>query len=256
MDQFPHILNFRDLGGIATADGRVLKTRRLYRGASLCEITAHEAADLVDVCRIRCAIDLRATFERNAQPEPRIVGIESLHEPLVPPKALSITLDNGNLREILNGEFTFDEIDMISMYRKFVDPSVADRWRDIFRALLDSRGNAVLWHCTNGKDRTGVVAAIVLLSLGVPYSTVVDDYLQSNQELMAHRAAIRAEAAAKGEQPGLADQMGPLMKAHPRYLDAMLEEINKEYGGLPAFFEDVCGLSIAEDDQMQSLFLQ
>lgn len=157
---------------------------------------------------------------------------------------------------MLRGRWNPDTLDICSVYRDMVDESVADAWRDIFRILLESEGHAVMWHCTNGKDRTGVVAAVILLALGVPMDQVMADYLATNAQLKERRRSILDEAAARGGQPGLADKLGPLLEARPEYLNATLDAIDEQHGSFGGFLEDVCQLSIAEDDQLRGLFLQ
>lgn len=256
MARFSHILNFRDLGGLATEDGSIVRMRKLFRAAAPTDTTPAEQMQLVQECDIRTIIDLRTTFERNGAPDPDIEGVKLVAAPLVPMKTLGITFEDGNLSEMIRGKWNPDTFDIRSVYRDMADEAVADEWRLIFRTLLESDGHAVMWHCTNGKDRTGVVAAVVLLALGVPMDAVMTDYLATNPQLAARRHAILAEAATKGEQPGLSDKLGPLLEARPEYLYATIDAIEHRFDGFAGFLEDVCQLSIAEDDELRRLFLQ
>lgn len=256
MNDLPDITNFRDLGGTPTADGRVIAPRKLYRCAALDRCTREEAILLADEYDVGTVIDLRSTLERRRHPDTYIPGAHYIALPLVPAKAMSVALEGDNLMEMLRGTWDPDTYDVCVTYRSMLDPAVVPRWRALFRALLKSDGRAVLWHCTNGKDRTGVVAAIVLIALGVPDATVRADYLESNERLAARRAEILNTLAEKGERPGIGEKVGPLLEARPEYLNAALDAIDDNYGGQAAFFEDVCQLSIAEDEQLHRLFLQ
>lgn len=172
----------------------------------------------------------------------------------MPASALGISFQDGNLRELLTGTWNPDTYDVCTIYRSMVDKRLADKWQQLFRTLLASNGKAVLFHCTNGKDRTGVAVSIVLLALGVSYNDVMHDYLRTNRSLPALQARIQAKMA-RGIKTGLSDKIGPLLEARPEYLNAALDAIDDNYGGMAGFLEDACGLSIAEDDQLRELFI-
>lgn len=256
MKPFSHILNIRDLGGISTEDNSIVKLHKLYRSASLGDATPSERERLAKELDICSVIDLRTAIERNSDPDPEIPGVENIIAPLIPAKTLGITFEDGNLSEMVRGVWSPDTFDICSVYRDMVDEAVSQSWQAIFRALLNSNGHAVLWHCTNGKDRTGIVAAAILLALGTPTDDVMADYLATNGELAERRRTIMAEAAARGEQPGFADKIGALMEARPEYLNAAFDAMDETYGSIGGFLEDICQISYAEDDQLRQLYLQ
>lgn len=256
MQGFPHILNFRDLGGIATEDGSIVKLHKLYRSASLDKTSPAERERLVEELDIRTIIDLRTTLERNGGPDPAIAGVKNVIAPLIPAKTLGITFEDGNLAEMVRGKWNPDTFDICSVYRNMVDEAVTQSWQIIFRALLASNGHAVLWHCTNGKDRTGIVAAVILLALGVSTDDVMADYLASNSHLAKRQQEIRAAAAARNAKPGFADKIGALMEARPEYLNASFDAMEEAHDSIGGFLEDICQISYAEDDQLRHLYLQ
>jgi protein-tyrosine phosphatase len=256
MDLLPNVPNFRDLGGMAAEDGSILKMHKLYRSAALHAAGARERARLINEFDLGTVIDLRTALERAGAPDPNMPHVQSLHAPLIPMKTLGLTFEDGNLAEMIRGAWDPDTFDVCSVYRDMVDGAVSEEWQSIFRMLLESNGHAVLWHCTNGKDRTGVVAAVILLALGVPYDTVMADYLFTNRELEAHRKAIEAKAALNGGKPEFIDRIGALLEARPEYLNAALDAIDEKHGGLNGFLEDVCGIGYAEDEILRDSFLQ
>lgn len=255
MPQFAHIRNFRDLGGLLVQPGVITARHKLYRSAALFDATAAECIRLTDRLNVGVVIDLRSTIERNRKPDPAMPSVIDEHIPLMPARALTIGFEDGNFREIITGSWNPDTYDVCAMYRSMVGPGTEDRWRQIFSLLLKAQGRAVLFHCTNGKDRTGVAIAIVLLALGVPYHLVMRDYLRTNRSLAALQARIKARMA-QGIQPGLSDKVGPLLEARPEYLNAALDAIDETYGGLAGFLEGACELSIAEDEVLRNLYLR
>jgi protein-tyrosine phosphatase len=256
MEHEPSILNFRDLGGIPCEDGSIVRPHKLYRSAALERASAVDCGNLIGYCDVGTVIDLRTRLERGGHPDPALPGVKRVEIPLMPAQTLLITLQDDNWQELVQGSWNPDTYDACAAYRMIAGPSVEDGWRAIFKALLDSGGHAVLWHCTNGKDRTGVVAATILRALGVPPEIVMEDYLRSNDELREQRKRILQVAKLRKDKPGLQHKIGPLLQARPEYLNAFFDAADENYGSFDGFLEDACQLSIAEDDQLRELFLQ
>ena len=255
MNELPHILNLRDLGGIPVAGGHRVRHGRLYRSASIDDITPKEKRALVRDLGVGAIIDLRSGLGRTS--DPYVPGALQVHVPLVPMrKTMELTFEDGNLRQFLRGKWRPDTYDVCGIYRRMVDPQTAPRWRQIFRVLIDSDGSAVLWHCANGKDRTGLVAAVILKALGASDADISADYLQSNWQLAAHRTALLVNAAQTGKKPRVPQMLGPLLEARPEFLNAAFDAIDEGYGSFDGFMEDAVGFSIAEDDRLRSLFLE
>ncbi|KTT95243.1 protein tyrosine phosphatase, partial [Sphingomonas yabuuchiae] len=167
--------NFRDLGGYRTADGRTVKWGLLYRSGQMHDLTP---ADYVTLQKlgIRTVCDFRDTAERTREPTLWPAGQR--------PKVLSddYALDMSAMR--LPGDpstWTHEQVvtAMTATYPKLLD-QFNGQYRRMFAELL--AGDVPLaFHCTAGKDRTGVAAALLLTALGVPRATIIDDYLLSNE---------------------------------------------------------------------------
>jgi protein-tyrosine phosphatase len=255
MSELPHILNLRDLGGVPVEGGQRVRHGRLYRSASIDDVTPKEKRTLVRDLGVGAIIDLRSGLGRTG--DPYVPGALQVHVPLVPMrKTMELTFEDGNLRQFLRGKWRPDTYDVCGIYRRMVDPQMAPRWRQIFRVLIESDGCAVLWHCTNGKDRTGLVAAVILKALGARDADIRADYLQSNWQLAAHRTALLVDAAQTGKKPRVPQMLGPLLEARPEFLNAAFDAIDEHYGSFDGFMEDAVGFSIAEDDLLHGLFLE
>ena len=256
MREFPNILNIRGLGGIPTKDGSLVRAGRLLRSADLAQATPEECELLARRYRVRMIIDLRTGFERRGAPDPKIEGVENVTAPLLPMKTLGVLREDYNWSEMLTLRWNPDDYDMRRIYEHFVDEVTSDEWQTIFQVLLDNHDGAVLWHCTNGKDRTGAVASILLSALGVRRADIIEDYLVSNRYLAGRRREILAEAEAKGVKPAISDRMGALLDARSEYLGAMFHAINQEYGGVEGFLREICCLDAADLRQLRYLYLQ
>ena len=256
MREFPNILNIRGLGGIPTKDGSLVRAGKLLRSAELGNASDEELKLLAGKHRVRTIIDLRAAFERRSSPDPVIEGVENVIVPLLPMKTLGVMREDYNWTEMLTMRWNPDDYDMRRIYEHFVDPVTSDEWQTIFQVLLDNHDGAVLWHCTNGKDRTGAVASILLSALGVRRADIIEDYLVTNRYLAGRQREIMAEAAARGVKPALSDRMGALLDARAEYLGSMFLAINRDYGGVEGFLRDICKLDAADLRQLRYLYLQ
>ena len=169
--------NFRDLGGYRTADGRSVKWGLLYRSGQMHDLTAADYTYL-QKRGIRTVCDFRDTGERTREPTLWPAGQR--------PKVLSddYTLDVSAMK--LPGDpagWTREQVvtAMTATYPQLLD-QFNGQYARMFAELL--AGDVPLaFHCTAGKDRTGVAAALLLTALGVPRTTVVEDYLLSNQHM-------------------------------------------------------------------------
>lgn len=256
MKGFPNILNFRSLGGIPTKDGSLVRAGKLLRSADLANITEEERLGLANNCQVRAIIDLRMGFERRSAPDPVIEGVENIVAPLLPMKTIGVVREDYNWTEMITMRWNPDDYDMRRIYEHLVDEATSDEWQTIFQVLLDNHDGAVLWHCTNGKDRTGAVAAILLSALGARRADIIEDYLVTNRYLAGRRREIMSVAEEKGVKPALGDRMGALLDARAEYLGAMFHAINRDYGGVAGFLRDVCKLDATDLDQLRYLYLQ
>ena len=185
-------LNVRDLGGHATEDGGVTRPGAVVRADSIRRLSDDGWRDLV-AYGIETIVDLRFHSELEADP-PLDVDARVVHVPVFPEP----------------DEDEWREVDALAQ----AAPSGVDATRTVYRELLERRREhfaeaivavaeaepgGVLVHCTAGKDRTGLVAALLLRNAGVPVHAVGDDYALSERYLAeATRAWIEeAEDAAE-----------------------------------------------------------
>lgn len=160
------IRNMRDLGGLRTADGRKIKPQMLIRSAHLAQAEERDTEHISEV------IDLRTPAERQESPD-RTYGCEYTPLPVFEEINAGISHEEkARERAIPNMEILYGML--------------IDRYPDAFRRILlrimqhDYSKGAILWHCTEGKDRCGITTALVLEMLGVDRETIMEDYLKTN----------------------------------------------------------------------------
>jgi protein-tyrosine phosphatase len=210
--------NVRDLGGLSAAGG-VIKSGVLYRGDSLVDLTAADVALLVGERGLHTVIDLRSDLE---QPGPAHwmvrAGITYRHMPLFDLSGEAAAGVRRNLTE-----------DLAAAYREML-VLAAPALVDIVRTMVadEDAGVPALVHCAAGKDRTGIVIAVLLAAVGVPHDLVVDDYLATGERLDVVRAALRRRYT-------YPPNSAPLPPFTAESVEAVLDALHTDYGGAADF---------------------
>lgn len=223
-------VNFRDLGGYPTADGRMLRWRRLFRSDALHALTASDVAKLRDELSVSDIVDLRSTYELTNEGRGALEreAIAFHHNPLFdgdPSAAERSRADEMTLGERYVGMMEVGH------------PRIVDAVRILARA----EGGAV-YHCAAGKDRTGVISAIVLGALGVADELIVADYVLSAERIDEIIARVMSM---KGYEETLKDMPEDTLHAHPESMETVLSIVGEKWGSMGEYLR-VGGL--AEDD--------
>ncbi len=208
------ISNLRDLGGIAGEGGRAVRSGMLLRSAKLSE------AEPGDLAGIAAVIDLRTPKESEA-PQDKVYGAEYLSIPVFDDALAGISRDEQ--AEIENAP----EMDV--QYRLLVR-CFKTNLRKILLAIMehDYSSGAILWHCSEGKDRTGIVAALVLEMLGASREDIIEDYLKTNIVNIPKAIRMRDEVL-KTEGKEVAERVYKNIIADEAYLSAAFDEMGSDY---------------------------
>lgn len=239
--------NVRDLGGYRTKTGKTVKVHMLLRAAALNKLTKADAQKLKKTYHVRTDIDLRSKGEAQKDPDVKISGVTYQFNPVVKDvsKQFSMTSKDG-VKVMETG------------YREMVTSKQGRQaYKKMFKILLKNPKNqAVLWHCTAGKDRTGIGTALVLSALGVDRKTVMNDYLLSNKYLASSNAAAIKQLKAKGADAATIKMMTDMMAVKKSYLNASFSAINKTYGSLDKYLQKGLGLTKTDQKKLQQLYLK
>ena len=180
-------LNLRDLGGI----GEAIPHGLFLRSGKLSILTPTECAELCRRYNIQCVIDLRTPVEAAEFPDPLPAGVEYLQIPLLKDATVGITHETGSdpmtiIRNLRKHPEKLKEMipDFKALYKDVVTDgysrSQLDKVVETLRANAD-KGITTLFHCTAGKDRTGVASMALLKSYGVVNEAIIRDYLHTNR---------------------------------------------------------------------------
>jgi len=230
-------VNFRDLGGYQSRDGRRIKWGKIFRSDYLSRLTD---ADLVFLQRlkIQSVCDFRTSNEVRKRPDRLPIGVPGKHFHLpidhlkFDPTDLFEKLKRGDT-SWLTREF------LIAGYISNIDRSAAV-WGAVFKRLAQPSYLPLVFHCTGGKDRTGTCAALILLTLGVSEKTVIYDHGLSNTFLADVVDKIYAQFEALGINRR---KIAPYFSA-PRYcIEALLDHLRKKYGSAADYLKLKAGVT-------------
>jgi len=221
--------NFRDLGGYPGHGGRTVRWRRLFRSDHLGALTEADRARLMPL-GLAHAFDFRGVDERAAVPY-ELPGLTQ-HSLAIEPTVVQRMQALSDAGQTLTAPLVVGL--MKDLYRSIINDQ-AQQFALLFEHLLQADAPLVL-HCTAGKDRTGIAAALILLALGVPRDWVVQDFLLTNQ-LYQH-----APVPATDTPP---EALAVLWQVQAGFLDAAFEAIDGQQGGVERYLRQRVGLSSA-----------
>ncbi|MFT8871697.1 MAG: tyrosine-protein phosphatase [Sporolactobacillus sp.] len=204
--------NARNLGGYMASSGKSVKMGVLLRSARLQRATAADLSILKNQYHLTQIIDLRTSKEAAEHPDPAISGVIETSLPLLSEKEKL-----GDMKE--------EYADMVT------DDYSISALKQFFTLVLKHRQGALLFHCTAGKDRTGVAAMLLLRALGLSKATVIQDYLLSNR------------------------YYGKTV-VQKNWADDVFDIIDSQYGSTLHFLESRVGLTADQINQLRAQYLQ
>ncbi|MBR6041417.1 MAG: tyrosine-protein phosphatase [Paludibacteraceae bacterium] len=233
--------NFRDLGGYQSQNGKHVKWRTFLRSGDFAHLSAKDALYL-ESFPIKSVVDFRSTSEVERQKDALIKGAEYYLLPV----------DSGNLvpqfMELMNDNITPIEVRyargvelMITMYKDIIN-----HLHLIYRRFFDLLQHSqvpVLFHCTAGKDRTGIASALILTALGVDKTTIISDYLLTNDCLTGKYDNLR--------QYGRFVEFFETVRVE--YLEAAFSEIDKNFGGMDSYLKNQLAVDV---DLLRTMYLE
>ena len=232
--------NFRDLGGYLGLHGQPVRWRRVFRAPHLAGLTGADQAMLAGLGITR-ALDFRGLAERAATPY-AVAGIAQ-HSLSIEPSVTQRMQDMVAAGQQLTAPVVADL--MRELYRALINDH-APRFAELFAHLLDSDDAPLVFHCTAGKDRTGVAAALLLLALGVSREDVMADFLLTNQH-------YRHPVLPPSDTPP--DALAVLWSVQDNFLLAALDALDRDQGGIEHYLAQRIGLTPSARLALQARYL-
>lgn len=220
--------NFRDLGGFKTQDGRYTKWGKLFRSDDLNHLTEADLEYLSSIPLVSI-VDFRSEQEISEAPDQNPASLKNNYQ---------LQIDPGNViafQEIASKSEQEMEQMMMTLNELLVeDETCVNQYKEFFALVQNEKEVPLMYHCSAGKDRTGMATALILFALGVDKETIIEDYLASNFYLGEKYTPMKAQ------HPGIA----PLLEVRPQYIEAGLAKIEEKYGSVNAYLTDVLKVDI------------
>ncbi|MCR4911936.1 MAG: tyrosine-protein phosphatase [Bacilli bacterium] len=225
--------NIRDIGGVYK--DVTIKEGMLIRGRTLRHLTEEQSAYLVKKCNIKTIIDLRSHDEQKEAPELTISGTNYELMPIFERQKDGISHKENEKPD----QFQIYRI-LPHMKNIYLDMLHGESLKNIglvINRIITGKDDeyGFYFHCSEGKDRTGIIAAILLSILGVSRKEIVDEYLVTNK--MSNKKAFKYYMQIKylRLQPRFALKVGRAFLAKKIYINSLFEVIDNEYGSLDEF---------------------
>lgn len=241
--------NTRDLGGYRTEDGRMVRWGKLYRSGDLNDLTSSDWKYWQNI-GIATVIDFREPEALERKPD-RLPKTN-------PPKVRHLAVyDTATTRKEYQKILQKADPDKYNTEQILIENNkiYVRQYTDTFALALKQvleQEEPLLYHCSAGKDRTGFMSAMILLTLGVPYETVMRDYMASNYYRQKH---IRKRANL-GPLIGIDPYASlPLLEVRPIYLNTAIRTIKEQYGSVEAYIRNGLGISEADQEKFRQEYL-
>jgi protein tyrosine/serine phosphatase len=233
-------INFRDLGGIKTIDGRQIRSGMLYRSGAFSLITPEEQNFLCDELNLHYILDYRDNDEIARNPDKLWQNTHYINVPANPLNdtvTASLTSEIGNNPLTLKKSSPFDF--MIKLYQLLPFNNLA--YQKLASTLLIAQGKPLVQHCAVGKDRTGVGVALTLFALGVSEETIMQDYLLTEELLSDYRENLLSKYKHKVTAEEFENHK-VIFAAKKEYLNAAINAIKQRYNTIDNWLEQEYGL--------------
>ncbi|RHW52108.1 protein-tyrosine-phosphatase [Bombilactobacillus bombi] len=255
--------NFRELGGYQTKDGNTIKYHKIIRSASLGQLTDHDLNFLTDY-GLKYDIDFRSADEQQKVPDRVPEHVEYLFDPVFgvdltqaskfDDQEKAATPDH-NIEGLADIPSDGHE-NMCNTYRELIHLDSAKKaYRIFFDKLLENNqaDQVLLFHCTAGKDRTGMGAVFFMTALGVDRQTILNDYLMTNE---VTKDFVEEQLQPFTNNPLMYDSVKALMQVSPDYLKAADEEVKKEAGSWINYLQTQIKVTDQEIADLKKIYLQ
>ncbi len=248
--------NFRDLGGYPAAGARQVKWHKLVRSGYLSDLTDQDLQKLVDY-GINVVIDLRSKSEVQSFPDRLNSHIKYINLPIFQDDQ---TESGASLERIYQLYARSDQggfQQMMRSYRKLVTDPHAQQAYQRFFSLLEKYGKngGILFHCSAGKDRTGMCALLLLATLGVDNEVVRKDYLLTNPASKSRIEWRRNEAKKMHLGRNFVQSVEDLASVRDEYYDQLVGMLEYQYGGIIQYLKTEIQMTKEQRSNLQRIYL-
>ena len=262
---FDNIINARDLGGLTCHEGRKVRSGLLLRTAHLHDATDEDISRLQNEFHLRRVFDFRSLSEAEFLPDREVPGATHHLLPTIDLSAERVTeqpipqeafLDLE--RHIVNYSF-YPEVQLMAsdMYPSLIHSEYSQlQYAAFLRLIVETPEGGVLWHCFQGKDRTGWGAAFILAALGVDRDTIIADFDRSNDAYRNQVERLNQDIVSRGGGEAERDVVQAFMGVSTKNFRNTLDLIDREFGGMTSYLHNQLLLSKEDIHSLRKRYLE
>lgn len=246
--EFEGIENARELGGLTRADGARIRENMLLRTGMLEKATGEDIRRLTEL-GVSHVVDFRDQREVEEHPDRELPGAKHYHIPAL-----------GNLQNLFKKRPDDPTMTPAEIHHDFTrlygflarSPESQDAYEAFFQVLLHSEGKPVLWHCTQGKDRTGIAGILLLIALGFEEEQALQEFMLTNK----FAGKQLAELETRGVPREKCDFMREIFFVFYENARFFLDCLQLEYGNVHNYLELVLGVGPKEIETLEKYYLE
>ena len=250
--------NFRDIGSYKTKNGKTVKPGLVYRSGELPRLTDKDLAKLKKL-GIKTAVNFLTDAETTTRGKNRLPeGVSEVLQPIESDGGLVVAVDRARK----TADFSKVPPDLNPQFHRILVNDATKQYARLLKEVAEA-DEPIVFHCSHGIHRTGTATAILLWTLGVPWETIREDYLLSNEcrkaEIEKRIAQLRQLAAKNQEvRPEEVDMTNInafyILQGH--YIDATRDEILKKYGSIDGYLNKGLGLTKRDIRKLRERLLE
>lgn len=262
--------NARELGGYRMPDGRTIKHGLLLRGGYLKSASDADIRQLSDTYKLAYIFDFRTEGEVKYAPDKIVPGAQNIWMPTIDP-------ETERMSDMHLPSEAYRDLDNF-LLKHATEPAVQAIGRDMYPNLVHNeytqlqyaafiqtilklpksnvQNRGIYWHCSQGKDRTGLGSAFLLLALGADFDLVLEDFNLSNEYYKEEIAMLIERGKANGWGDDEVDTVMAFVGVNEKNFINTFEEIRERYGSLQEYIEDILLISPADAKLLQDYYLE
>jgi len=263
------IVNARELGGYTMPDGRTIRSGALIRAAHLADATEADIQYLSGL-PVAQVIDFRLEREKMGKADKTVPGAQYIVLPIDASGNAAAQLSEKEKKKLAKRKsFDLKKIIVLLAFNEkarqvardmyptlLFTPECQEQFARFFRDVLEADGGTVLYHCTQGKDRTGVASALLLAALGASRETIVADFDATNRVYEKDVKKYTRRVKFWGGKEKEVGVVKAFMGVNTDNFVQALERIDREYGSLEAYLETVLGVTAEDRKLLQERYLR
>lgn len=246
--------NTRDLGGLKTTEGAVIKDKQLIRSNRLSRITQKDKILLETEYHLQKILDLRTPMEVEQEPDLEVAGAVYENIPFFLESMVGVSREQETRKQMLHMEEfpNMEDIYVMMVQNEFCNQQISKAVKEV----MNTENGSVLWHCTEGKDRCGLLSAIILFLLDVSEDDVMEDYLKTNKAAIRRVEKIRKKLHLAGFHQEKIEKLEGYFVAKEEFLNAALTTMKEDHGSINQFIKNGLHISMEEKQQFKDKILE